>query len=156
MDNFVSLNAKNNLEYILIDGVCRSYITGYDGNEATLSFFYKGQVFTHHSARTVANKSLFNIQALTKVTIAYFSCDEFSKIMAENSEWQKWGRVVHDKELKNRVIRELGLVTMPAKERLISFRKEFAALENLIPHPYIASYLGISPVSLSRLRSQIL
>lgn len=154
MEDFVILNSPNTFEYIVIDGICRSYITDYEGNEATLSFFLSGNVIPPNQTRTINNKSFFNIQALTHTNIAFFSRDEFAQLMMQNKEIEKWGMSVSNQELKNKVEKELDLITLPAKDRLIKFREKFPMLENLIPHPYIASYLGISPVSLSRLRSQ--
>lgn len=153
-ENFVKLNARNNLEYILMDGVCRSYIIDYDGNEATLCFFISGNAFPPNQIRTVKQKSLYNMEAITKSTIAYFNSEQFIQIMHKHKEAENWGRSVFDVELKNKVLKELNLITLPAKDRLKNFRAEYPMLENLIPHSYIASYLGISPVSLSRLRGQ--
>ena len=75
--------------------------------------------------------------------------------MRKNPELLNWGNTVLSDELFNKVKKELNLITMSANDHLIEFRKIFPMLENIIPHPYIASYLGISPVSLSRLRKQI-
>ena len=153
-EDFIVLNSPNTYEYIIIDGVCRSYITDYEGNEATLSFFISGSVLPPNQTRTIKNKSIFNIQSLTKSTIVFFSRDEFANLMKHNKEIENWGVNVSNQELKNKVEKELNLITLSAKDRLIKFREKFPLLENIIPHPYIASYLGISPVSLSRLRSQ--
>ena len=155
MEDFVMLNSPNFYEYFIIEGICRSYITDFEGNEATLSFFMDGFIIPPNQTRTINNISLFNIQTLSPSTIAYFPRDEFSALMGKNKEIQKWGIVVSDAELKKKVEKELDLITLPARERLLKFRALYPSLENLIPHPYIASYLGISPVSLSRLRSQI-
>lgn len=154
MEDFVLLNSPNVHEYIVIEGICRSYITNYEGNEATLSFFLSGHVIPPNQTRTINDRSLFNIQALTGSSIVYFSRDEFANLMRQNTEVQKWGITISENELKSKVKKELELITLPAKERLIKFREKYPPLENLIPHQYIASYLGISPVSLSRLRSQ--
>ncbi|MEM6343465.1 MAG: hypothetical protein AAF927_06275 [Bacteroidota bacterium] len=58
-------------------------------------------------------------------------------------------------ELLQKVDKEIGLASLKAKDRLIKFREEYPQLENLIPHPHIASYLGITNISLSRLRKEI-
>jgi hypothetical protein len=42
-----------------------------------------------------------------------------------------------------------------AKDRLLFFRTHYPSLENLIPHTIIASFLGITPVSFSRLRNEL-
>jgi CRP-like cAMP-binding protein len=48
--------------------------------------------------------------------------------------------------------REIELVTLDARERYAIFRKEHPTLEQFIPQYHIASYLGITPTQLSRIR----
>ncbi|MNG38637.1 hypothetical protein D3C84_1264130 [compost metagenome] len=50
--------------------------------------------------------------------------------------------------------REMQLLTLSAEDRYRSFLEEFGALEKKIPQYYIASYLGITPVALSRIRAK--
>jgi hypothetical protein len=50
--------------------------------------------------------------------------------------------------------REIELVTLEAKERYAIFQKEHPKLEQRIPQYHIASYLGITPTQLSRIRSK--
>ena len=50
--------------------------------------------------------------------------------------------------------REIELVTMEAKDRYVIFQEEHPQIEQLIPQYHIASYLGISPTQLSRIRGQ--
>lgn len=156
MEDIVKFNSFNKHEYVVLEGVCRSYISNYEGNEATLSFFLEGAVLPPNQIRTIDGKSLFNIQAITPVKVFQFKAFEFANLMTANRDIENWGRKVYDNELKNKVIKELELVTQPAKDRLESFRNRYPNIENLIPHPFIASYLGISPVSLSRLRGKSL
>jgi len=50
--------------------------------------------------------------------------------------------------------REIELVTLEAKERYQIFQKEHPGLDQQIPQYHIASYLGVSPTQLSRIRAQ--
>lgn len=152
MIDFVSINSHNNYEYIVIDGVCRSYVIDFEGNDATLSFFASGDAIPFNQVRMLNGKSVYNIQALTLAKVACFNSKAFSELMMDNKEIEKWGRTVFNIELKNKVEKEIVLIALSAKDRLLQFRNRYPCLENLIPHKYIASYLGISTVSLSRLR----
>ncbi|HWJ95323.1 MAG TPA: hypothetical protein VNT33_11400, partial [Telluria sp.] len=72
----------------------------------------------------------------------------------DNPAIQRWGDAVLRAELVRRADREWSLAALPARERLLELRRRRPDLEQLVPHRHIASYLGISAVSLSRLRGQ--
>jgi hypothetical protein len=50
--------------------------------------------------------------------------------------------------------REIELVLLQADERYKIFKQEYPNLENLIPQYHIASYLGVTPTQLSRIRAK--
>jgi muramidase (phage lysozyme) len=50
--------------------------------------------------------------------------------------------------------KELQLLTMTAAERYQLLQKQYPELQQLVPSYHIASYLGITPISLSRIRAQ--
>lgn len=153
MDHFAKAGSASHDEYIVVEGVCRAYVLDYEGNEATLAFYSAGDVLAPNQVRTINGKSLYSIQALTTAKVMRFDSEEFASMMKTNSEIHRWAEGIYNTELKHKVEKELELITLPAKERLAKFRTKHPLLENLIPHQYIASYLGISPVSLSRLRA---
>ena len=81
---------------------------------------------------------------------------KFESLMIENIEIRNFANTVLQNELRIRVDKEIGLASLSAKERLIVFRTLYKSLENRIPHTEIASYLGITNISLSRLRRELL
>ena len=80
---------------------------------------------------------------------------EFEELMINNLEIRRFGNAVLRNELTRKVDKEIGLASLTAKERLLKFREQYPMLENLIPHTDIASYLGITNISLSRLRRDL-
>ena len=68
---------------------------------------------------------------------------------------QRWGDAVMRSELTRRMRREIALATFTAKQRLEGFRTDYPELEDQISHSMIASYLGMTPVTLSRLRNSV-
>jgi hypothetical protein len=72
--------------------------------------------------------------------------------MIENLEIRFFANTVLRNELIRKVDKEIGLASLTAKERLLQFRAWYDSMENKVPHPMIASYLGITNISLSRLR----
>lgn len=152
---FIKINQKNNSEYFIETGFARSFLVNPEGEEITLSFYKSGNALSPHITRTKLNKSLLNFQALTSVGLIEFDADQFLNLMIENLEIRNLGNAILLNELISKTEKEMALASLTAKERLIGFRSEFGILENLIAHPIISSYLGITNVSLSRLRNEI-
>ena len=99
---------------------------------------------------------MINFQALTDVKLAYIDASVFEELMIKNLEIRFFGNTVLRNELMQKVNKEIGLASLTAKERLIKFREQYPAFENLISHSDIATYLGITNISLSRLRKELL
>ncbi|MEP4597117.1 MAG: hypothetical protein ABJZ92_13000, partial [Cyclobacteriaceae bacterium] len=100
-------------------------------------------------------RSQLSFQALTESKLAVLDSQEFETLRSENKEVRNFAFTVLQNELLRKVSKEIGLASLTASERLKIFRKEYRNLENMVPHPFIASYLGITNISLSRLRSEI-
>lgn len=152
---FIKKDRTDHQEYFLLDGVCRSYLVNPDGEDITISFYQGPAVLSPHTIRTQGDQSLLYFQASTDLVLGYLSAGEFLNLMIHQLEIREFGNTVLRNELKRKVDKEIGLASLTARERLLKFRTQFAMLENLIPHPQIASYLGITTISLSRLRGEI-
>lgn len=152
---FIKKDRINTQEYFLLEGVCRSYLYNPEGEDITISFFQGPVVISPHTIRTEAGRSLFDYQACTELLLCCLDADAFLNLMIRNLEIREFGNAVLRNELTGKVEKEIGLVSLPARERLLLFRRRFDMLENIVPHPHIASYLGITPISLSRLRGEI-
>jgi CRP-like cAMP-binding protein len=153
---FITEGRNEYYEYIVMDGICRSYVIDPEGSEVSIAFFWKGEVVSPFVTITKRGVSTMDFQALTDARILRFPAKEFESLMVENLEIRAWGNEVLKKELANKVQKELDLASLTARERLIKFRKNYPPFESLIPHPAIASYLGITTISLSRLRKDTL
>ncbi len=153
--NFVEKDRENKMEYWIVEGICRSYFLDNFGAEITLSFFTPNKPVSPNVTRTNANHSILNLQAITNVRLLIFRNEDLMNLMKEHKEIEVWANAVLQGELQQKVAKEINQNSMNAKERLIDFRDQYSSLENLIPHSYISSYLGITNVSLSRIRKEI-
>ncbi|MBR9919285.1 MAG: Crp/Fnr family transcriptional regulator [Bacteroidetes bacterium] len=154
-DVFIDRGKKNNKEYFVYEGVCRSFLLSPEGEEVTISYFLEGSVLSPNKTRTANQISHLNFQALTKLTVASLNADKFEQLMINYIDIREFGNMVLQIELLSKVEKEIGLASLNAKERLILFREKYHFLENLISHVDIASYLGITNISLSRLRKKL-
>lgn len=147
-------NQPEQSEYILLQGVARTFLLNTEGEEITLTFFDDNTVLPPFVTRTVKGKSILYSEALTDCSFVKIDAKAFESLMIANLEIREFGNTVLRQELLHKVNKEIRMASWSARERLEQFRKDFAMLENRIPHPMIASYLGITNVSLSRLRKQ--
>ena len=154
-DVFIERGKKNNKEYFVYEGVCRSFLLSPEGEEVTISYFLEGSVLSPNKTRTANQISHLNFQALTRLTVASLNADKFEQLMINHIDIREFGNMVLQNELLAKVEKEIGLASLNAKERLILFREKYHFLENLISHADIASYLGITNISLSRLRREL-
>lgn len=154
-ESFIRENKPDVYEYFLLDGICKSYVFSPEGEEITISFFTPNQVLSPHTTRIRKGLSVLNFMALTDLKIGKIDAGEFEKMMIENLEIRNFANTVLRNELAGKVEKEIGLASLTGKQRLLAFRERFPMLENLIPHPDIASYLGITNISLSRLRGEL-
>lgn len=145
---------RNNLEYFLIQGVCKSFLYNPGGEEVTLSFFMSNSIISPHTTRNEGGKSILNIRSLTNVEVAIIDAEKFEKLMIDDLEIRHFGNTALRNELMEKVQKEIGLASLRGKSRLQNLRTKYPNIENLIPHVDIASYLGMTTISLSRLRSQ--
>jgi CRP-like cAMP-binding protein len=155
-EHFIFINRRNSKEYFLLEGICKSYLLNPDGVETTLSFFQAPTILSPHTIRTHDGLSSLNFKALTDVEMASMDALEFEKLMIEDEAIRNFGNAVLRAELLKKVQKEIGMASLAGKERLLQFRKEFPMLENLVPHTDIATYLGITNITLSRLRRELI
>lgn len=145
---------RNNLEYFIIEGVCKSFLYTPEGESLTISFFMSNSILSPSTTRNQQGKSVINLQALTDLTLASMDAEAFEKLMIDDLEIREFGNAVLRTELMAKVQKEIALASLKGLDRLLLLRQNYPNIENLIPHSDIASYLGITTISLSRLRSK--
>lgn len=153
-DYVTRVNTHNNYEYFLLEGVCKSFLYTPNGDDVTISFFMENAVLSPHTTRIKEGKSIINIKALTAIKTARIHADTFEHLMINDLEIRNFGNTVLRNELTDKVQKEITLATFKGKEKLLYVRKKYPNIENRVPHADIASYLGLTNISLSRLRTQ--
>lgn len=145
----------NAYEYFQLEGISHRYNTDENRQILTTGIYLNGTVITPHFARTMNGQSIFSIQALTDCTFVKIPIGTFDELRERNQQIRAFGQRVVEKEFIRNLNFEVIFRSCSAKERLIFFRANFPQLENRIPHTIIASFLGITPVSFSRLRHEL-
>ncbi len=153
---FIEKGTHNYHEYFLIEGVCRSFVLNPEGEEISIAFFNPGTVLSPYVTRTIEGISNLNFQALTDIRVGTMDASKFLDLMVNHMDTREFGNMVLKIELQNKVDKEIGHASLTARERLLKFREQYSLLENLVPHTTIATYLGITNISLSRLRKKLI
>ena len=90
-DVFIDRGKKNNKEYFVYEGVCRSFLLSPEGEEVTISYFLEGGVLSPNKTRTANQISHLNFQALTKVTVGSLNADKFEQLMINHIDIREFG-----------------------------------------------------------------
>lgn len=142
-------------EYFQLEGVSHRYNTNSELQTVTTGIYQHQTVITPHFTRTSNGQSIFSLQALTDCVYLKIPAGVFWEIGDNNQQVRMFGRAVIEKEFVNSLNFEVLFRASSAKDRLTYFRVHYPQLENIIPHTVIASFLGITPVSFSRLRNEL-
>lgn len=146
--------SKVNSCYMLIDGVVRVFHNK-EGNEYNKTFFIPGMFPTPITALLSDSPSLLSFQALLPSKLIQFSYNAFRALFEKHRCLEKLMLSIIEQEWINKERHDIQMVTNNATTNYILFQKEYPGLENLIPQYHIASYLGITPIQLSRIRAQL-
>lgn len=140
---------------IILEGLLRVYYIDQSGNEVNQHFYQANEVFAPISAIISNEPCQYFIQALepTKVLLAdYHQLHDAAK---DNTDWLRLEiKMLQGVFVKN-AKHEAQLLMGNAEQRYKWFRKEYPELLERLPQYHIASFLGITPVSLSRLRTKL-
>jgi CRP-like cAMP-binding protein len=95
------------------------------------------------------------IEAIEDSEVLVISYKDLNKIYLESKNFERIGRLLAERNYLLAIERIQSLQYQSANDRYEMFLKIYPTLLNRIPHHYIASYLGIAPESMSRIRRQI-
>ena len=145
----------DSFEYFLIDGIACRYLFDEEGEIVVSGFYLPAEVITPNFARTINGSSIYHLEVLSDGYLARIPVKVMDSLRYSYEDIRTFGAKVVERELTKIISAEISHRSLTAKERLLSFRKEYPGLENLISHSFIASYLGVTPVSFSRLRNEL-
>lgn len=145
----------NAFEYFQLEGVSHRFNVDSDMQTVTTGIYQNEMVITPHFTRTSNGQSIFSLQALTDCCYLKVPAGTFRDLSNVNEQVRMFGRAVVEQEFITNLNFEVLFRSHTAKERLLYFRANYPLLENIIPHTVIASFLGITPVSFSRLRNEL-
>lgn len=135
-------------------GVLRAFYSNDQAEEYNKTFFTENSFVGAYSALVTGQKNLINIDCLTDCTLLIAEYKKITALYEQYPQVERLARILAEQFFVSKEKREIELATLEAKDRYVTFQQEHPQLEQLIPQYHIASYLGISPTQLSRIRRQ--
>jgi CRP-like cAMP-binding protein len=154
-DFFLEPNAVPLYSGFITQGAFREFYTDSDDREYNKAFCFKGDFTGSYYDLTLGKPSTVSIQALTDSTVLVIRYQDYQNLIHTDPFWLKVGYVFAHNLLMKKFEKEYQLLTLSATERYDLLQKQHPELEQLVPAYHIASYLGITPISLSRIRAQL-
>lgn len=150
-DLIVAAGDEENKLYVLVNGLIRKYYLDYQGNDITHQFLETGQVFsTQHVV--FSGRVMCNFEAVELCRLVCFDYAQVQKLMLEASSLSQIYIGILEETLRVKLDRETALLTESATERYVKMKAEIPDIDQRVSHAHIASYIGVTPVSLSRIR----
>ncbi len=147
-------NQMLNRYYILTQGVIRGFVNDANGNRITVDLFQPGDVVIDVNALFQHKKSQENWQCLTDCTMLSITFDDFQELFHSIYGFREWGRTWMANALFEMKERSREMITRSASERYAKLLEQKPIVFQHVPLKYIASYLGVTDTSLSRIRKE--
>lgn len=153
-DYLIEIGKTASFYYFLEEGFLRSYSIDLDGNDITSKFFVSQDIVIDWHSYFLKKPSREPVQALTAGKCWKIKFSNFMKLFHIEA-FREVGRtrlVQNYFELKNHSI---SVIADHAKDRYLNLLEEKPLLANNVPLKHLATYLGITDTSLSRIRNEV-
>lgn len=137
--------------FYVIEGSMRIYFP-HEAEEICVGFAYDHSLICSYPSFIQNKPSLYNIQALSKTTLAAISKKDFYSLFDAHRELETTWRMLEEDALIGKIERETEMLTFTPEERYHRLLKRSPQVFQIIPRKYIASYLRMTPETLSRIR----
>lgn len=140
---------------IIKKGLFRYYYLTNEGKKFTKVFMKEGDIISSYTSMVAREKSYYTIEAIEKSEIIEISYYKWNKLRVTDNKWDKLLISFLEKGYSIKEKRERAFLLMDSEGRYKSFLEEYPNLENRLKQNIIASYLGITPIALSRIRRKM-
>lgn len=135
----------------IADGMVRSYYLK-DGEEITTCLCSESKFASSTASFITQTPSHISIRAIEEATIVQISYHHLQKLKAKDPFWSNFSRIIAEREFLFLENYNTRYARETAEEKYLRLLKEFPGIVNRAPLHYIASFLGIKPETLSRIR----
>jgi CRP-like cAMP-binding protein len=141
--------------YFLADGVVRLFYEG-ESKDITLNFAFPNTFISSYSSFLTKSPSEYILQTLTACEVKYLRRQDLEDLYSTTECGHELGRILTENIFLYMSKRESAFLIKSPTERYLDLFKEQPRLIQEIPQKYLASYIGITPQALSRIRAKLL
>lgn len=154
---FLSKEGQYAKEYYCIQtGLLRTYVIDFNGNDITTSFIGENEIAIDVVSLFQGVPAKENMQALTDIQAWKIEFSHFQELYHQIPNFNEWGRGWMAEQLFVFKQKSTAMITLSAKDRYLQIVENFPQVIKHAPLKHIASYLGITDTSLSRIRKEII
>lgn len=139
----------------LQEGIVRAFFLNKEGKEYNKQFFVAPSIIGAYTSLLTKQANKIAQQALTDCTILVVDYSNIEALYDQYHELERLGRKIAENYFLEKEQKELEMALLDADKRYLLLREQFPQLEMSVSQYHIASYLGITPTQLSRIRKKV-
>ena len=141
-------------QYFILDGILKRVVSTRAGKEMILRFAAETEIDTSYAAWRLKTPIPYSIRAVTRVRIARLSMEEWVAFLERHPSVKSQFEFEVMKLMSEVMAHTITLHLLDAPGRVARFMRKHAALVERVPKKELASYLNLSPETLSRLKQR--
>jgi CRP-like cAMP-binding protein len=151
------LNAGDVCQYITFveDGLLRSFTVDDDGREHVIQFACVGWWISDVGSFVSGKEALYNIEALEDAELLHLTKSSMDEMLAKLPQMEKYFRLLMQNHIAALQRRVIAYMSLSAEEKYLKLMEVAPDIINRASQQHIASYLGVTPETLSRIRKKV-
>ena len=137
-------------------GILKSFILDEKGQQRISLFAFEGWWISDFNSFINQEKAVLNIDAIENSEVLMISYEDYEKLTLQIPIMDRYFRLLYQNSLVTKDYRLIVSNSFTAEEKYLQLVKNNPEMIQKIPHSLIASYLGLSPETISRIRKKIL
>lgn len=135
-------------------GLLKSYFLDEKGNEHINMFAFEGWWISDFNSFINKDQSVLNIDALEDTEVLMITLENYEKMMLEIPVMDRYFRILYQNSLVTKDYRLIVSNSYTAEEKYLQLARKNPEMIKRVPHNLIASYLGLAPETVSRIRKK--